>query len=65
MRASAASVGCTGLVDVESLLADPGGSGRWRVDLGSASADGVHQSAALLQAIVTAGLIRPSMFQPQ
>ena len=65
MRASSASLGCTGLIDVESLLADPGGSGKWRVDLGSASADGVHPSAALHQAIVTAGLIRPSMFQPR
>lgn len=65
MRASATSLGCTGLVDAESLLADPGGSGKWRVDLGSASADGVHPSAALHQAIVSAGLIRASMFQPQ
>ncbi len=65
MRASSASLGCTGLIDVESVLADPGGSGKWRVDLGSASVDGVHPSAALHQAIVTAGLIRPSMFQPQ
>lgn len=65
LRQSAAALGCSGVVDIDKVVADPGGSGKWRVDLGAASPDGVHPSAALHQAIVSAGLIKPAMFQPQ
>ncbi len=62
LRQQAASLGCTGVIDDDSVFADQGGSGKWRVDLGAASADGVHPSAALHQAAVAAGLLKPSMF---
>ena len=65
LRSSAASMGCSGLIDVDAVFADPGGSGKWRVDLGAASADGVHPAAVLHQAVVNAGLIAPSMFVAQ
>jgi hypothetical protein len=65
LRSSFAALGCSGLVDDDSIMADPGGSMKWRVDLGSASADGVHPSAALHQAVVNAGLINPAMFPAQ
>ncbi len=65
LRGSYASLGCAGLIDVERVFADRAGSGKWRVDLGAATADGVHPSAALHQAAVSAGLITPAMFQPQ
>ena len=65
LRSSAASLGCAGLIDVDAVFADPGGSGKWRVDLGAASADGVHPAAALHQAVVSARLITPSMFVAQ
>jgi hypothetical protein len=53
------------VIDDDSVFADLGGSGKWRVDLGSASADGVHPSPALHQAAVNAGLITGSKFLPQ
>ncbi len=62
LRHQAAALGCTGVVDDDVVFADQGGSGKWRTDLGSASADGVHPSAALHQAAVAAGLLKPSMF---
>ena len=65
LRTNSAALGCAGLIDVDNVFADVGGSGKWRVDLGSASADGVHPSAALHQAVVSAGLISPSMFVAQ
>jgi hypothetical protein len=40
-------------------MADPAGSGKWRTDLGQASADGLRQSAVLHPAVVSAGLINP------
>ncbi len=63
MRQHASALGCSGLVDPDAIFADQGGSGKWRVDLGTASADGVHPAAALHQAAVSAGLITPAMFQ--
>ena len=51
------ALSCTGLVDVDQVMADPAGSGKWRTDLGQASADGVHPSAVLHQAVVNAGLL--------
>ncbi len=63
LRQNAQALGCSGVIDADSVFADQGGSGKWRVDLGPASADGVHPSAALHQAAVAAGLIRPAMFQ--
>ena len=64
LRQHAAVLGCSGLVDPDSVFADPGGSGKWRTDLGQASVDGVHPSPALHQAAVNAGLIKSTMFQP-
>jgi lysophospholipase L1-like esterase len=60
-----ASFGCYGLIDVAKEMEDPGGSSKWRVDLGAgvaATIDGVHPSAAMHQKIINVGLIRPSMF---
>jgi hypothetical protein len=53
---------CTGLIDVDSIVADQAGSGKWRTDLGQASADGVHPSTVLHQAIINAGVLSPSHF---
>ncbi len=60
-----AALGCYGLVDDDLVMADAGGSHKWRVDLGSASADGVHPASALHTAMVAARLITPAMFIPQ
>ena len=67
LRTSAgrAALGCTGLIDVDAIVADQAGSGKWRVDLGAASADGVHPAAVLHQAIVSAGVINAGMFPAQ
>jgi hypothetical protein len=65
LRQHAAALGCTGVIDDDRVFADLAGSGKWRIDLGPASADGVHPAAALHQAAVNAGLIMPAMFQPQ
>lgn len=59
------ALGCYGLVDDDLVMADAGGSYKWRVDLGSASVDGVHPAAALHTAMVAAKLIAPAMFNPQ
>jgi hypothetical protein len=64
LRQHAAALGCAGLIDDDRVFADPAGSGKWRVDLGPASVDGVHPAAALHQAAVNAGLITPAMFLP-
>jgi hypothetical protein len=64
LRGHSTLLGCNGIIDDDSIFADAGGSGKWRVDLGSASADGVHPSAALHQAAVNAGLITSGMFPP-
>ncbi len=63
LRQHASVLGCNGVIDPDKVFADQGGSGKWRVDLGFASADGVHPAAALHQAAVNAGLIAPVMFQ--
>jgi hypothetical protein len=63
--AGRAALGCSGLVDVDSVFADQAGSGKWRVDLGPASVDGVHPGAALHQAVVNAGIINAGMFPAQ
>ena len=65
LRSSANQLGCTGLVDIDAVVGDPANVGRWRTDLGQASVDGVHPSAVLHQAAVTAGIISPSMFSIQ
>ena len=54
-------MGCSGLVDIDAVLADQLNAGKWRTDLGQASVDGVHPSAVLHQAAVNAGLITPAM----
>ena len=56
--------GCSGLIDVDGVVADSGNAGKWRTDLGQASIDGVHPSAVIHQAAVTAAIINPSMFSP-
>lgn len=53
---------CSGLLDVDAIMADQAGSGKWRTDLGQASADGVHPSAALHQAVVNLSIINPTLF---
>ena len=63
LRQHAAVLGCSGLIDPDSIFADQGGSAKWRVDLGQASVDGVHPAAVLHQAAVNAALITPAMFQ--
>jgi hypothetical protein len=50
------------LIDVDSVMADPALSYKWRTDLGQASADGVHPSAVLHQAVINAGLLSPGRF---
>lgn len=62
---SAGSATCAGLIDVDAIMGDQGGSGKWRSDLGQASADGVHPSAAVHQAVVNAGLLNASRFIAQ
>jgi len=56
------SLGCYGLIDVDSIMADPGGSGKWRVDLGAGSIDGVHPQEVVHQAVVNSSLISPNLF---
>jgi hypothetical protein len=63
--AGRSALGCSGLVDVDGVFADQAGSGKWRVDLGPASVDGVHPAAVLHQAVVNAGIINGGMFPAQ
>ena len=65
LRSSASQLGCYGLIDIDSVLGDTVALGRWRTDLGQASVDGVHPSAALHQAAVSAGIISPALFAVQ
>jgi hypothetical protein len=62
MRSSWAALGCSGLIDIDGIVADQTNIGKWRTDLGQGSADGVHPSPALHQAAVNAGIIVPAMF---
>jgi hypothetical protein len=61
-QAGLAATGCYGLIDDNAYFADQGGAGKWRVDLGAASVDGVHPNGVLHQAVVNARIISPSMF---
>lgn len=61
VRGNWAALGCSGLVDIDSVTADQVNVGKWRTDLGQGSADGVHPSSVLHQAAVNAGLITPAM----
>jgi len=63
LRSSSSNLGCFGLIDVDSVMSDPAGSGKWRTDLGAASRDGVHPSTVLHQAVINAGLISTAKFQ--
>ncbi len=56
------AMSCAGLIDVDSIVADPAGSGGWRTDLGQASADGVHPSSVLHQAVVNSGILNSGHF---
>jgi hypothetical protein len=65
IRANWASYGYGGLIDIANVVeyggrANPGS--KWRVDLGAASADGVHPSPALHNALISAGVVTPAMF---
>ncbi len=62
LRANWSAMGCSHLIDIDGVVADPVNTGKWRTDLGQASADGVHPSPALHQAAVNANLLTPAMF---
>ena len=62
LRTNAVTLGCTGVVDIDGVVADAANVGKWRTDLGQASVDGVHPAATLHQAAVSASLITPAMF---
>lgn len=65
LRTSYATYGLSGVFDVAAIVEQGGASsptGLWRVDLGAASVDGVHPSAVLHAAIVSAGTIQTSRF---
>lgn len=61
-RNSAKAWGFAGCIDDDLYLEDPNNPGLWRSDLGSATIEGIHPSAALHSAVVAAGVITPSMF---
>ncbi len=61
-RGSAVASGFAGCIDDDADLEDPGNTGLWRSDLGAASPDGIHPSAVLHGAAVSAGIINASMF---
>lgn len=61
-RSSAKAWGFAGCIDDDTSLEDPMNIGLWRSDLGSASLEGIHPSAALHSAIVAAGIITPALF---
>ena len=62
MRANWKSAGYAGLIDMDSQVEDPNNIGLWRTDLGPASAEGIHPSAALHNQLVSSGIISPTMF---
>jgi hypothetical protein len=59
---SGTGLSCAGLIDVDAIVSDPGGSGKWRTDLGQASADGVHPAAVLHQAVINSGVLNAGRF---
>ncbi len=61
-RSSAKAWGFAGCIDDDLFLEDPSNPGLWRSDLGSATIEGIHPSAALHSAVVAAGVITSSMF---
>ncbi len=62
MRASWRGQGYAGLIDMDAQVEDPRNPGLWRTDLGIASAEGIHPSAALHNQLVAASIIAPAMF---
>jgi lysophospholipase L1-like esterase len=62
LRTGWASMGCSGLIDIDGVVSDPVNIGKWRTDLGQASIDGVHPSAVLHQQAVNAGILAAAMF---
>ena len=67
IRSNWQAYGYAGLIDWAALVESGGSSspsGKWRVDLGVPSADGVHPSSILVTMLVGAGLITPGMFSP-
>ena len=61
-RSSWQQQGYAGLIDMDLVVEDPQGPGKWRTDLGTASPDGVHPSPTLHNALVSAGIVSASMF---
>ncbi|CAN5950708.1 unnamed protein product [Sphagnum jensenii] len=49
------SYGCNELIDVDASMADPGGSYKWRTDLGAASVDGIHPNSVLHSKVISDG----------
>jgi hypothetical protein len=62
MRTTWRSQGYAGLIDMAAAVEDPNTTGLWRTDLGAASADGIHPSAALHSQLVGSGTITAGMF---
>ena len=62
MRANWKAQGYAGLIDMDAQVEDQNNIGLWRTDLGAASAEGIHPSAALHNQLVTSGIINPAMF---
>lgn len=62
MRINWKTQGYAGLIDMDAQVEDPNNAGLWRTDLGAASAEGIHPSAALHIQMVNAGIINPAMF---
>ena len=61
-RSSAVAAGFAGCIDDDVDLEDTLNTGFWRTDLGAASGEGIHPSAALHTALVIAAVINPAMF---
>ncbi len=61
-RGSAVAAGFAGCIDDDAYLEDPANTGLWRSDLGPASAEGIHPSAALHNAVANSAIINPAMF---
>ena len=62
MRGGWKAAGYAGLIDIDAQVEDPANAGLWRTDLGAASAEGIHPSAALHNQLVGSGIIAASMF---
>lgn len=64
IRANYASYGFAGVCDVSAIWEDGSNAGKWRVDLGQPTTDGIHPSAVLHALAVSSGVIPVSRFTP-